>query len=341
MLSLGIGSSGEGQHTFSVRLPFSLSSGKKLNLSADTRFELLGHKCEVTEEPYQYVLTVGGFASQSEASAFLAKACSGLIWFGLQHSVGCTFNPNPSPIDLFAKPRAIHPRSPIAEIARQRGWHEYDGHYDFDKTIVRPDHKRLIVFGAGRVDLTVSYGTARLSAAMLETMGYGRPELVLTDSKLRLACEVYLSSYFEATPAASFLSCITTLEVLIPDTRAPALVRSMVERFVDESKQAQDNPENVAFQKELKSLVSGLERLQDVSISRRIRDLVEDELKLDPGEFDPAKTAKEVGRYYNLRSGLLHNGKGDQERIKNANSRLKQVVPQILKARFRRTAKPS
>lgn len=338
MISFGIGSTGEGAPSYSVRLPFTLSPGRTLKLADGSRFELLGHLCEISLENNQYTLTIGGFDSDDEASIFLLKTCSGLIWFGLKSSVGVKFSPDRTQPHLFPKPKPIAEGSMISHIASKKGWPEYDGHYDADKTIVIPDHKRLIVFGADPVSVRLDTPVSILSSAMLEGMGEGRPELVVCNSKLRLACEVYLSSHFESTPAASFLSRITTLEILIKDDPASERVRRLVEKFIDEAKAAKKGEKDVAVRRELESLKGGLSRLRYQSIKSRIRTLIEETLRTEPDIAEPAKVSKEVSRLYDLRSNLVHTGKADKAAIREGNNRLNEVVPRVLRMLFRKTA---
>ena len=338
LFSVGIGSAGEGAPSYSVRLPFTLSPARTLKLEGGGRFELLGHPCEISQERNQYALTIGGFDSEDAASIFLLRAWAGLIWFGLKSSVGFRFSPEATPVELFAQPKPIAESSMIAPIAAEKGWHEYDGQYDADKTIIRPEHKRLIVWMLGSPTVRQDTPLSVLSEAMLEGMAEGRPELVTRDPKLRLACEVYLSSHFESTPAASFLSRITTLEILVTDTPASGPVQSMVTRFMSDATSAQTNEKDVAVRREFESLVSRLAYLRYRSIKSRIRSLVEEKLRAEFDTADSAKASKEISRLYDLRSTLVHTGEVDMAAIREGNNRLNQVVPPLLKALFWETA---
>jgi hypothetical protein len=321
-----------------MRLPFTLAPGRTLKLSDGGRFELLGHACEITQEYNQYALTVAGFDSEDAASGFLLKACAGLIWFGLKTSAGFRFNPEVTPVELFAQPKPIADGSHIASIAVKKGWSELDGQYDADKTIIRPEHKRLIVWATGSASVRLDTPVPLLAKVMLEGVGEGRAELVLHDPKLRLACEVYLSSHFESTAAASFLTRITTLEILVAEAQASAPVRVMVERFIAEVAAAQKCEREPAVRRELESLASRLAYLRFRSIKSGIRRLVEEALRRDPEIQAPADVAKEVSRLYDLRSTLVHSGEVDSAAIRQGSSRLNDLVPRILRVLFKETA---
>lgn len=339
LFSFGIGSAGVGAPSYSVRLPFTLSPSRTLKLADGGRFELLGHVCEISQEYNQYALTIVGFDSEDAASTFLLKACAGLIWFGLKNSVGIRFNPDTTPANTFTQPKPIAEDSPFASIVSEKGWREYDGHYDADKTIVRPDHKKLFVFTAGSVSAQVGTPVSVMSKTFLEGMAEGRPELVLRDPKLRLACEVYLSSHFENTPAASFLSRITTLEILVTGAPTSVPVQTMVERFIDEANAAKKDEKDAAVRREFESLVSRLAYLRDQSIKSRIRSLIDEKMRAEPDIAEPAKVSKEVSRLYDLRSTLVHTGEADTADIQEGNNRLNEVVPRVLRALFRETAR--
>jgi hypothetical protein len=338
LFSFGIGSAGEGPPSYSVRLPFTLSPGRTLKLADGGCFELLGHTCEITQEHNQYALIISAFETEDAALTFLQKAAAGLIWFGLKNSIGFRFNPDATPVQLFAEAKTIAEASTMAPIANEKGWREYDGHYDADQTIVRPDHKKLIVFATGSPSVRIDTPVRLLSEVMLEGIAEGRPELVLADAKLRLACEVYLSSHFESTPAASFLSRITTLEILVTDAPAADPVKTIVERFIDEATAAQKDENDTAVRREFESLVSRLAYLRYRSIKSRMRALIEDKLLLEPGIADPAEASKAVSKLYDLRSTLVHTGEADTTAIREGNNRLNKTVPLVLRALFRETA---
>lgn len=335
LFSFGIASMGEGPPSYSVRLPFTLAPGRTIKLADGSRFELLGHECEITQEDNQYALTAAGFDSEEAASTFLLKECAGLIWFGLKNSAGFKFNPEVTPVELFAQPKSIADGSHMASIASKKGWSELDGQYDADKTVIRPEHKRLIVWATGPVTARLDTPAHLLAKVMQEAMGEEHPERVLRDPKLRLACEVYLSSHFESTPAASFLSRITTLEILVTDAHASVPVQAMVERFIAEATKAQKEEPDAALKREVESLVSRLAYLRLRSIKSRIRRLVEETLRCDPEIPAPAGVAKEVSRLYDLRSTLVHRGQADPTAIREGSNRLNDVVPRILRALFK------
>jgi len=339
IFSFGIGSKGDGEPSYSVRLPFTMPIARTLKLADDGRFELLGHPCEIVQEHNQYALTITGFDSEAAASTFLLRTCAGLIWFGLKTSAGIRFNSQATPVEIFPQARPIATDSHVASVTVQKKWSELDGQYDADKTTIRPEHKRLLVWATGTPTVRLDTPIALLSKIMLEGMAEGQPEQVLDDPKLRLACEVYLSSHFESTPAASFLSRITTLEILVKDTPASDPVRTMVERFIAEAKKANKDSNDPTLKSELESLTSRLDYLRNRSIKSGIRRVVEDALRNDPEVASPTNVAKEVSGLYDLRSTMVHTGEASPEAVRAGSSRLNDVVPRVLRALYRGAAR--
>jgi hypothetical protein len=173
---------------------------------------------------------------------------------------------------------------------------------------------------------------------MLEGIGDGCPELVPENSKLRLACEVYLSSHFEATPTATFLNLINTLEILVEDASSSESIKTMVQRFIVEAKTAEKGATSPEIRSEYHSLVSRLSYLRHRSIKSGIRSLIENGLQTDSSSKKAVEIAGEISRLYDLRSDLVHSGDVDKKDIANGNKRLNEVVPSILRVFFRRTA---
>lgn len=338
IFSFGIGSKGASEPSYSVRLPFTMPIARSLKLADGGQFELLGHPSEIAQEHNQYTLTIIGFDSEAAASTFLLKTCAGLIWFGLVTSAGIKFNSEATPVEIFPQAQPIADGSHVASVTAPRGWSELDGQYDADKTTVRPEHKKLLVWATGTPTVKLDTPVALLSKIILEGMTEGQSEQVLEDPKLRLACEVYLSSHFESTPAASFLSRITTLEILAKDTPASDAVVTMVEQFMAEVKGARKDASDPALKSELESLISRLAYLRNRSIKSGIRRVVEDALRGDPEVASPTDVAKEVSDLYDLRSTLVHTGETSPETIRAGSNRLNYVVPRVLRALYRDVA---
>ena len=337
-LSFGPGSIGNGVEYYSIRLMFFLPSGRTLKLHDDSDCLLLAHSCRVKGDGDQYLLTADGFATEDAALSFLHKTCAGLIWYGIKNSTGIKFNPDITPINLFDEPKSVSEGSMLSATLKAKQWEAYDGNYDFDKTAIIPEHMRLIRFGPGSVTTRIDIPLSRLAKFVSEGMAQSFPERILTHPKFRLACEVYLSSHFENSPGASFLSRISTLEILADDVPSSNPIGEIVTRFIEEAKSAQDTEESEEIRHEFQSLVSRLEFLKYRSIKSRIRNLVRELLKAELSVDDAAEAAKLVSRLYDLRSTMVHSGVVDLAMVRDGNNKLNEVVPMLLQTMYRKLA---
>ncbi len=340
IFSVGPGSKGDRTPSYSIHLPFTLSPDRTLKLEEGFgSFELLGRQWEVQGEEPKYFLRIRSFDSEGAAATFFERVQAGFYWVGLNSSFGFRFSANVVPVVLFDQPTPVSEESPFAPIANKRGWSEIDGHYEASQTAIVPEHKRLTVFSAGsvraRMDMPLSLFAERMSAGMSAE----RPELVSRSRKLRLACEVFFSSHFESTPTASFLTRITTMEILAADIEASTPTQKLVSQFVADAQNAKiEHKKDVEVLRDFESLISRLNYLRNRSIKSGIRELLADKLKTDPEIKEPAEVAKEVSRLYDLRSALVHTGEVEPKSIENANNRLQDIVPRILRVLYREAA---
>lgn len=335
LFSISIGSRGEGTPSYTLRLPFILAPGRILKLEEQNTFSLLGQASKIVQENKQYTLIVSGFASECSAKLFLTKACAGLIWYGLKNSVGIKYQVDINTINLFDEAAPIAEGAPFSEITNKKGWSQFDGDFDLDKTVIVPEHKRLLIFTAGNVSIRIDSPVSTVFNAIQEGMAERGSHSILEAPKLRLACEVYLSSHFENSAAATFLSRITTLEILIADTPASKPVQNTVEELIRAAETAKNSAIDDETRKEYTSVLSRLKHLRNRSIKSGIRTLITKELSEAQEPRFVSEAAQDVARLYDLRSALVHTGEAQAEAIAAANARLGEIVPLVLKSLFR------
>ena len=337
LFSVGIGSKGTDVESYSVRLPFTLSPATSIDIAEGGKFDILGHASEISLERNHFVLTVTGFYSERDASVFLSKICAGFLWTGLNCSVGFRFDANATPVHLLDHP--VFPADKhIAELVRREGWPEVDGFYDATETIIRPEHKKLTVWGGGSVEGRSNIPVSILSQSICEGVATGNPEFVMQDPKVRLACEVYLSSHFENSQQAIFLTRITALEALVEDMSSSDSILGLVDQFINAAKDARSAKAEASLREEYESLESRLARLRSRSIKSGIREKVRESLRNDAEAKDPDEIAREISKLYDLRSDLVHSGCVDPQKLSRGNVRLAEIVPKVLRSCFRAVA---
>jgi hypothetical protein len=58
-------------------------------------------------------------------------------------------------LNLFNSAKPIPDTALMSFLAESTGWTATDGHYDADKAIIRPEHKRLVRWETGRASAVV------------------------------------------------------------------------------------------------------------------------------------------------------------------------------------------
>jgi Apea-like HEPN len=197
--------------------------------------------------------------------------------------------------------------------------------YPADKTVIRPENKKLIRDLGGRPVLIAGVGLGRLIESLEVAVRHTNPEKVLANRNLRLACEIYGSSFFESSRPARFLSLMTVLESLIDRSRRPERFVECVDDFVRQFHSRRDDLIRSCGEQEFNSLAGSLRNLRERSIAQSIRSLLRDTL----GDDSAAELAAFEG-IYETRSRLVHRGISNETEIGRAISTLDALVPKVL-----------
>jgi hypothetical protein len=341
LFSLGPGSKGTNVVSYSIRLPVFVSPGKEISSSgkegADFAFE--GYQAEIQRKGNLYVIIIRGFPSEQIAGDFLRKVGAGLIWADLRYHIGLRFTIEPTSIHFYDPPLEISDKSRDTNLMPEIEWTHIDGDYYGDNTVIVPEHKRLILTNMGRVNVIAGTGASILAQTVSEAMAYPNPERVFDEPKLKLAYEVYSSAFFESSDNARFLTLVMVLEVLRADNDAPDYIVTMVDELMCQLKELRSKSLNESYDRDYGALVSGLGSLKKRSKKQGISSLVAEKLKLDEGVNDPTAVGREVSGIYDLRSKLVHDGIADPNAVKQAMTRLEDIVPRVLKVMFSQIAK--
>jgi hypothetical protein len=340
LFSFGPGSEGTNEVSYSIRLPIFVSPGKEISLGkegADLVFE--EYQAEIQRIGNLYVIIIRGFPSEQLAGAFVRKIGAGLIWADLRYHVGFRFIVEPTPIHYYGQPVEISDQSMIAHLKSQKGWTHIDGDYYGNNTVIIPEHKRLILTNMGGIKVIAGTGVSVLASMISEAMAYPNPEKVFDEPKLKLAYEVYSSAFFESSDNARFLTLVMVLEALCSDSDAPNYIVEMVDELMRQLKELGSKSFKESHGRDYETLVSRLGSLKKRSIKQGISLLVAEKLKLDEGVNDPTEVGREVSGIYDLRSTLVHDGIADPNAVKQAMTRLEDIVPRVLKVMFSQIAK--
>lgn len=318
---------GSNSPSFTVRIPFELAPGRYLNNEQPSEFDLLGAKSTIAIEDGQYVLIASDLLSEEAAQIFVQKAGVALIWCGLTQRIGIRYQNEITPINIATEPLPIAKDSPFSEIVKFAGWSDFHGDYTTNKTVVVPEHKRLFAFTGGKPTFRNEIPVQTFAKSIQD--GIAEIGSTALAPKLQLACEVYLSSFFENSPAASFLSRITTLEILA-DAPASDRVRQKVEKFIEETKASLHTEKSEAGQQDYQSLIGSLAYLRNRSIKGGIRSLFKEVFSGELGINPATELGREVAKLYDLRSDMVHRGVTDHDLVQTAANRLAEITPKLL-----------
>jgi hypothetical protein len=170
-------------------------------------------------------------------------------------------------------------------------------------------------------------GSANLIEALKEGVRYEKPDNALTNRKLRLALEIYASSFFESSGPARFLTLMTVLEALAEPALRPEPIIDCVDGFIDQIQSRRKGLVELCGEREFDSLAGSLKGLREKSIGQRIRSLLKTKLADTP----EAVHIPQFRRIYKIRNQLVHRGLSDDTEIGGAISTLHNLVQALLR----------
>lgn len=181
-------------------------------------------------------------------------------------------------------------------------------------------------------ELSVSTKWENVAEALAFGINQVRPRASETDMNLTTAIDLYLSSFYERSIRARFLTLMMALEVLAPVTEkheaAVELLASLHEaidmRLVDEA--------NLDARDALEALRRETDFRKETSIRRRIRRLVLEEAPLC--DVDRQALAKKVVAAYDLRGSVVHTGTLDPNALAEANETALHALKLMLRSRL-------
>lgn len=337
---MSIGSSGKGDERYLLYIPFTFSPGRELsNVDIDKNQNIDGHEIGFEKNQNYYALTFGPFKTEEQANSYYPKIKSALLWVSLKYLIGISTPSKLTAVSIMDAPTPIPDKGPIKEIADVVGWDATEGHYDADKSVARPDHKKLIRWEMGQANVIAGLGANNFIACIREALSFPNPENIQIDSKLQLAIELYSSYFFEQSHEAKFIKLVTVLEALVPEylTEEPANSLAQEINNLIKAKRNEYSKESDEW-KELDQFLSRAGQLKCLSIGRSLRIYIGGVIKEHPTLGENEDVMSKLKDLYNIRSKLLHEGTGDHEEIKDGVNFLNNFVPKLLETLYRNKA---
>lgn len=334
IFSVSIGTCGKGKEGYLLYLPIVLSPGRDLlNINFEKEISVGEYKLRFIKLAYFNALTLGKFESESVARKYIGKLQAALMWVTLKHLIGINFPEIESEIKWLDEPKLIPEEGIIKKITENTNWDATDGTYYSDKLGILPDHKRLIRWDMGRVNIKAGLSVDNFIATVQEALSFSVPENVVEDRKLRLAINIFSSYFFEQSPEAKFIKLVTVLEALTPDSIVSDQSQEMLRVLKLTVKNAQNQyAKDSSEWKELNGILSRVGQLKRNSIGISLRNFVAAELFRDSAIGDSNEIVYRLKDIYDRRSKLLHEGFMDIGLLKADLEFLTVFVPRLLKS---------
>lgn len=337
LFAMSIGLSDEEDGRYTIYIPFAVSPGRKIdNINLAQGLKIDGLKIGFEKTQNYYALTIGNFETEEQAHLYYPKIKTALLWVSLKYLFGISTPSKLTTVAIFDSPTPIPDNGPIKGILETVNWSATDGHYDADKSVVRPENKRLIRREMGQGTVIVGLGANNFFECLREALSFPHAENVQLDSKLQLAIELYSSYFFEQSHEAKFIRLITVLEALVPDVPVEEPAKSIVKEIKNIIKERRSEyQKNSGEWEELEQLLSRAGKLKYHSIGRSLRLYISSILIENPEFGREEEVLPKLEGLYDIRSKLLHEGIGDKTDISNGLEFLNQFIPKLLEILYK------
>jgi len=340
LFAFSIGSKGLTEECYSLHIPFTFSSGTKLNLEG-TKFECEMGQFQFTIEQHHhlYSLKIFPFNSVEEAQIFKEKLIPSIHWVALTRKTGIEIPHQLEDVLLYEQAIAVSKKSNMYEIVHDNGWETIDGDYDVNSLVVIPEHKNLSCSEMGKASLTIGFGPDKFIEELNNALSFEDISEVAKNNKLCLAIQIYSSFSFEITDASKFIKLVTVLESLLPEERISDNENRILRMAKDTIKTERDavraRGESV---EEVNYLISRLGDLSKQPIGKCLAIYLKGISELIPSLEIDDELIRRIKRAYNIRSRLLHDGEFDEEELKQYLVLLSNFIPDLLLALFKVSA---
>ncbi len=314
-----------------LRFPFRLAPGQefsKLDQPYDT--ECLGLSLRLASRSGYYFFSVGEFPDEKAGTRFIPKLWAGLMWALLHQGLSPIGELSPQNIRFTENPY-VAGKNFSKSVGL--GVDKLDSILDGASPAVYGSDKAVRVMTGGDVTLRQGFAPDRTVAFINEALSFPRPEAVLSNTKLKVALDLYNAFFNEASTYARFLTLTMVLEALAPSEPKHQSACNAIDRWIDEIKKLQEaaSPESEEWDA-YESLIREVGFRKVKSIRSSIRSLV----LLTLGSSDPEAEAlsREAVRLYDVRSRLVHDGYVPGEDLGQAVTRIREISFRVLQASF-------
>jgi hypothetical protein len=300
--------------TFTAFLPFAVSSHADLTTPLSVVVD--GHHGEIVKGRTDYELHLGGIGTEAEAVQLLRKGATALLWASIELGFAVRVDPTPNPVTLLDAPAPLHSIRPGVEGYTDYGACVFPDGLDIAKFRLYPPERLFSVPPPERVVALVAEGAT-----------FPNAEGVWNTDRVPVAMRMFAESQFQTSPYGGFLGCINVLEILKTQQPRSAGASAVVDQWI-KTLCAARRAKSISPD-EYQSMRSALGYQKETSIGQAIRELVSHHLG--------PEAAREAAALYEIRSELVHHGKGDEEGIQRAYNRAVELVRRLLRTFLERS----
>jgi hypothetical protein len=287
---------------YDFRLRFNFAEGYRINSDAE-EIELLtlpsGERIKLKSsaigkpiKDYAEAAIIGkSYTSEAQARAAAEKSKRALIYWAVKSRAGIDFGDG--------KQLSFFTKEGLALIQKRCNCPVRNDIHGIDVY----EHDERTIFFKTDAKATVGKATPRL----IETFQREYSNVKKISEKQILASEIYVSSFFDASPRSRFITLVTAIEALLERPKRTDEVKNLVNEFKNKTSKSQLDEAT------RKSIISSLKEIELQSISQAGCNLAQ---RLLPNEiFDGQSSDKFFSRCYHIRSRILHDGAISDESV--------------------------
>jgi len=307
---------------YTLRIPFRLQEDQTIILDKASR-QVGDLTFELDQVDDQYVLTVSGFATEELAKRHFPSMWASFMWISLNRNLAASIPLQQREITLADEA--------TREVARLRDYAAEDGYVYNDGWSVYISGSQLTPCPSGECKVEMQEHSMTLLRLLDEGVAFRDSGLVMQEDKLRVALELYVSSFREISITARFLTLVMVLEALAVSRLKHEVAQTLLKRWANEIEEAKKTYTAPEVLDALAALKQQLDWRQADSINRQIRYVVESALS---GNVDVEQVKKTVATIYDQRSTLLHTGRLSTVELHEAIEQVEPIVKRVLRAKF-------
>jgi hypothetical protein len=319
--------------TYTLRFPFQLASGQELSgLDQPIEHKVGDLTVRFNRQGTYYFLVVQGFDAEESAKAYLNSLWTGLMWVLLNR--GLAFNA----VLEFDKVTYANPLKAAENLSKTFGLAvegPLDGLVNGNLPAVYPSNKHIGAMTAGTISITTSISSEQFLSLLIEGTLIPNSLIARSNSKLRIALELYSAYFSERSSNARLLTLVMALETLTSSQPKHKVAQELLNQWqLQVGERKQQLPVDSDEYEALESLERELLFRREASLRSQIRTLVQDTLEAE-GNPNTYQLARRAVKVYDSRSTLVHEGVLPTDELRTAEQDAREIVVMVLKSKLR------